>query len=147
MGRNDRVFADHADERPTILSLVGLEDSYVSDGRVVVDVLGERGHDAPLLRELGAVYKQLNAPFGQFSLDTLKVSTVALASDDARYNRLEDVLTRLGARRDVVASRIKNLLLNAEFKSHDFDQRGAIVALIEARLLLVEAQALAAITH
>src|SRR5262249_46509596 len=45
LGREDRVFSDHADERPTILSLVGLDDSYVSDGRVLSDVVSEpRGH-------------------------------------------------------------------------------------------------------
>ena len=30
-------FTDHTDVRPTILALTGLQDDYVSDGRVVTD--------------------------------------------------------------------------------------------------------------
>ncbi len=36
-GRDDAVFSDHTDLRPTLLALVGLRDSYVHDGRVLVE--------------------------------------------------------------------------------------------------------------
>jgi arylsulfatase A-like enzyme len=38
-GRYDAVFSDHTDLRPTMLTLVGLKDAYVHDGRVLVENL------------------------------------------------------------------------------------------------------------
>ena len=35
----ERIWSDHTDVRPTILSLVGLKDDYVHDGRVVTEAL------------------------------------------------------------------------------------------------------------
>jgi hypothetical protein len=35
LGRDDAVFSDHTDVRPTMLALLGLKDSYVHDGRVL----------------------------------------------------------------------------------------------------------------
>ena len=54
------------------------------DGRVITQVLidqatpkelGQHGKTTP---QLGAMYKQINAPFGKFALDTLVASTTAL---------------------------------------------------------------------
>ena len=39
-----------------------------------------RGGDRELLIRLGNVYKQLDAPFGDFGLDTLSADTAALAA-------------------------------------------------------------------
>ena len=36
-GRDDTVFSDHTDVRPTMMALLGLTDSYVHDGRVLVE--------------------------------------------------------------------------------------------------------------
>jgi hypothetical protein len=36
-GRNDSVFSDHADLRPTVTAPLGLTDDYVSDGRVLME--------------------------------------------------------------------------------------------------------------
>src|SRR5262249_21664246 len=38
-GRNDKVFSDHTDLRPTALALLGLTDDYVHDGRVLIEKL------------------------------------------------------------------------------------------------------------
>jgi hypothetical protein len=140
LGREDHVWSDHADERPTILSLVGLQDSYMSDGRVLSEVVAREGRGAGLQRELGTVYKQLNAPFGQFSMDTLQVSTTALRSDDTRYNQLETQLASLGDRRNALATKIKNLLQDRA----GFNPSSAAGVLGEAHTLLGEADALAA---
>src|SRR5215472_16986384 len=62
LGRNDRVFSDHTDIRPTIMALLGLNDDYVHDGRVLVEDLDEHAlphglRDGPEdLVELGKVY-------------------------------------------------------------------------------------------
>src|SRR6266511_1046904 len=79
---DDDTWADHADVRPTMLDLVGLKDTYVHDGRVLVDqlqtwavppTLREEGN---FVRQLGEVYKQLNAPFGAFAVNILVASKI-----------------------------------------------------------------------
>src|SRR5437762_1449366 len=69
--------SEHKAWRPRHLSLIGLDDACVPDGRLLVEPLYSwavpqtlRAHDEKL-RQLGAVYKQLNAPFGDFSKDVL----------------------------------------------------------------------------
>ena len=81
------AWSDHTDFRPTILSLLGLHDSYVSDGRVMTEVIDPKAVAQALkdnqgtLEALGQAWKQVNAPFGDFARDTLIASTAALASD------------------------------------------------------------------
>ena len=87
-GIDSATWSDHTDVRPTILELVGLKDDYGHDGRVISEIL--QGYARPLaLKQSGSfvalaqIYKQLNASFGEFAMDTLKASTKALASNDA----------------------------------------------------------------
>src|SRR3954447_5706512 len=98
-GQTDKVWTDHTDIRPTMLSLLGLKDDYVSDGRVVTEFLKGNATGKSLdahhetLERLGALYKQVNASFGEFSLNTLCASTRALASntlDDSTYANTEN---------------------------------------------------------
>ena len=72
------TWTDHVDVRPTMLALLGLADNYEDDGRVVTQIVGEQGTarrvaalTAARSTRLGDVYKQLNAPFGAFGVDTL----------------------------------------------------------------------------
>src|SRR3989442_15887726 len=72
------TWSDHTDVRPTILELVGLNDDYVHDGRVISEIL--EGYARPLALKkstsfvaLAQVYKQLNAPFGAFAMATLRL--------------------------------------------------------------------------
>jgi hypothetical protein len=113
------TFSDHADVRPTMLALLGLQDDYTYDGRVLIEaldpaVLPSSVNDSfDALLQLGRVYKQINAPFGQVGKDSLKVSTVALASNspnDATYTNLENAIGSWRARRDVLVSQIKAVL-------------------------------------
>jgi hypothetical protein len=114
-------WTDHTDVRPTILSLLGLKDSYVHDGRVITQVVarhGEgkgRGHDddGEVLEALGAAYKQLNAPFGRFAKRILRASTEALRGDDGTYATLESEIASATDRRDALAAEIR-AALNAE---------------------------------
>ncbi len=69
--------------------LSGLADDYQHDGRVIMELLDNsvlpsslHAHsDTPL--QLGQIYKQINAPFGNLAKSTLKVSTYAIESDSA----------------------------------------------------------------
>jgi hypothetical protein len=129
-----KVWTDHTDLRPTMLALLGLKDDYVSDGRVVTEFL--KGDAVPkslkqhqgTVEDLGALYKDLNASFGDFSLDTLCASTGALASDtagDTTYTDTENALQSLGSQRDALASQIRTALWNAEFNGQAIDEKQA----------------------
>jgi hypothetical protein len=123
-GVNNTLWSDHTDIQPTMWELLGLHADYVPDGRVLTEVIEPSAlpraaaADTELITDLGQLYKQLDAPVGEFGLDTLTASTTALASTspgDATYNRLEGALAGLGSARDGVAGAIHRLLLGATF--------------------------------
>ncbi len=114
-------WTDHTDVRPTMLSLLGLADDYIRDGRPVTQVLDPGAVPATLQTSdavaLGDMLKRLDAPFGEFAMGTLKASTVALASDtnqDNRYTTLEKSIAQITEQRDQVVDDIKALLAGAE---------------------------------
>src|SRR5262249_24632345 len=68
LGETDDVWTDHADVRPTMLTLLGLQDDYRHDGRAILETLRPedvpealRAHHETLLR-LGAALKRIDAP-------------------------------------------------------------------------------------
>jgi len=74
------------------------------------------------------MWKQLNASFGQFSMDTLCASTAGLASNtsgDATYSQTESALQSLGAQRDALTDQIRLALWNAEFNDQKLDEKQA----------------------
>jgi predicted transcriptional regulator len=152
LGTSD-VWTDHTDVRPTIMTLLGLHDDYTVDGRAVLQPLFDsavpqtlRAHRETLLR-LGDVYKQLNASFGAFAMDTLKASTTALASNDANdstYTTLETAIANLTAERDALAGQIKAGLAGAEFGGTALNEQQAKGWIDHAQDLLNRAAALAA---
>ena len=142
------VWSDHADLRPTMLTLLGLSDLYVHDGRVLTEVLTDaslphalRAHRETLLR-LGEVYKQINAPFGRFAKGALAVATQALASGDetgdAVYEQLQSKVANWTARRDTLATQMKNQLSLAAFASQSIDERDALRLIAEGERLIHE---------
>jgi hypothetical protein len=132
---DDATWADHTDVRPTMLNLVGLSDTYVHDGRVLIDQLDASAVPQSLrahretLRRLGEVYKQLNAPFGMFSMSLLQTSTRAIKSgslsDDSTYTSLENQIADLTAQRDTLASQIKAALDDAAFSDRSLNEQQA----------------------
>jgi phospholipase C len=126
----NQPWTDHTDIRPTMMALLGLKDDYVSDGRVVTEILKSdvtpNGLNGAKTEELGQLYKQINASFGQFSMDTLAASTAALASSspgDGVYSDTEAQLQQLGADRDQLAGEIRLGLWNAEFNGQKLDNK------------------------
>jgi hypothetical protein len=134
LGVTRSFFSDHVDVRPTLLFLSGLEDDYQDDGRVILEtidpwVLPEslRAHSKTLL-QLGRVYKQIEAPFGQLAHDTLTVSTFALESNstnDATYTQLESDIESWTSQRDALGAEIKAMLDAAEFDGQKIDEKQA----------------------
>ena len=77
---------------------------------------------------LAQIYKQLDASFGSFAMDTLKASTRALASNDAgdaTYTTIEGQIDNLTSQRNALAAQIIGLLNGAEFNSHTFNDAQA----------------------
>ena len=150
---NDTTWVDHTDVRPTMLSLLGLQDSYTHDGRVLIDQLDASAVPQTLrahretLRRLGEVYKQLNAPFGEFGSSMLLASTKAVKSgsttDDATYARLEDGISSLTAARDALAGQISSALDGAAFSDKALNEQQAKGFISDAQSLIDRAAALA----
>jgi hypothetical protein len=149
-GIDSTTWTDHTNLRPTILSLAGLHDDYVDDGRVLIEAMTTKAtpqsliaHRETLLR-LGAIYEQLNASFGQFSMDTLKASTKAVeSSDDSVYNSIENSISSLTDQRNPLASQIRTALNAAAFDGQPLDEQDAKSLIDQAQSLLDQASALA----
>jgi hypothetical protein len=151
--RPSDFFTDHVDLRPTMLFLLGLTDDYTSDGRVILELLDSKALPDSLrahshtLNELGQIYKQINAPFGQLAKSALTVSTYALESnstEDVTYKNLEGQIASWTAQRDSLTAQIQSLLEGAEFNGAAFDEEQAERITDEGRELLDRASDCAA---
>jgi hypothetical protein len=122
LGRNDEVFTDHADVRPTIMAVLGLKDDYVHEGRVVAEWM----HDHALpqgirdgrenFTELAEVYKQLNAPVGKLGRASLVWSNRSVTGTGNTYAHYLKRIGEITEERNEIASQIKTVLNNAEFQ-------------------------------
>jgi hypothetical protein len=140
LGATDRLFTDHTDIRPTILSLTKLKDDYAHDGRVIFEIIHDRALPVALrghtdtLSDLAEAYKQINAPTGKLGIATLVgISTRALKGDAATYADLENRIEDLTDRRNRIAGQMIEMLENAAFNGQEIDEG-------QARLLINEAQ-------
>jgi hypothetical protein len=114
------TWVDETDIRPTIMYLLGLQDDYEHDGRVISEILTNPNSAlaAPGVTKLGACYKQLNSSVGEFGTNTLIASTRGLEStspNDKTYTDTEQSLRFLDSLRDNVAGSIKSALESAAF--------------------------------
>lgn len=130
-GRNDCVFSDHTDVRPTMLALVGLNDDYVQDGRVLVERIEPSALPRSIAHsrhresedggnpyvELARVYKQLYAPLGSVGRNSLKFASRAIEGDDAAYADYLQTIEAFTTRRDAVAAEIRAALNDAAFNN------------------------------
>jgi len=91
------------------------------------------------------MYKQLNAPFGEFAMSTLKASTLALASNDAgdsTYSSIEGQIQSLTDQRNDLAAQMKAALTGAEFNGQAIGQEQAQALIAQGQALLDQASAL-----
>jgi hypothetical protein len=145
LGVTADVWSDHTDIRPTTLSLLGLTDDYVADGRVLVEPLFDwavpqtlRAHRETLLR-LVAIYKQINAPLGEFGQATLAMSTTAIessASGDQDYTVLENRLIKLTDDRNAIAAQMRDVLAGAAFAGQAINEQQALTLIDQGQGLL-----------
>jgi hypothetical protein len=103
------------------MALVGLKESYVHDGRVLVENLEAHALPDSLSDSLSAytalaqAYKQINATKGPLGVNSLVAANRAITSDDATYQKF---LTQIGAittERDALAAQMIALLNGAAF--------------------------------
>ncbi|HEX9097122.1 MAG TPA: hypothetical protein VF990_13595 [Candidatus Dormibacteraeota bacterium] len=149
-GIDSKTWTDHTNVRSTVLALAGLRDSYVNDGRVLIEAIDTQAlpqsliaHRATLLR-LGDAYEQVNAAFGQFGLDLLTASTRALKNtDETQYESIETAIANLAAQRDDLAGQIKAALNAAAFDNQPINEQQAKAWIDQAQSLLDQAKALA----
>ncbi|TML58637.1 MAG: alkaline phosphatase family protein [Actinobacteria bacterium] len=150
-GVDNSTWTDHTNVRPTMLSLLGLTDDYVHDGRVLIEALTTKATPQSLIahretvRRLSDIYEQVNAPFGQFAMDTLVASTRAIKStDESVYNSIESSIENLTTERDALATQIKTALGAAAFAGQALNEQQAKAWIDQAQSLLDRAAALKA---
>jgi hypothetical protein len=148
IGRFDSMFSDHTDLRPTVLALLGLTDDYVTDGRVLSEVL-DPAHvpstvNTPQFLELANVYKQINAPVGPLGLASLKYANTAITSSDpAAYGNYLTSIAGITTTRNNLAGQMITLLNNAAFAHEDIDPEQANSLITQGNQLLAQVKALA----
>lgn len=138
-GIDDQTWTDHTDIVPTVNALLGLTPDYQPDGRVVTQILTRsvaEGRDSESFTELGNLYKQLNAPYGDFNHALIVASTNGIRSDDATYLLTEQRIQQLTAWRNELVQHMKDVL-----DGSDVGHRKQLIH--EGRHLLEEARELA----
>ena len=150
-GIDSSTWTDHTNVRPTMLTLLGLKDDYRHDGRVLTEGMDKHAIPQKLFEhrntttELGAIYEQLNAPFGRFGSETLTASTRAVLSpDEGTYASIEDSIESLTAQRDALALKIAIALDGAAFDNKAIKEQDAKDWIAQAQSLIDQAAALAA---
>ncbi|HZC43975.1 MAG TPA: hypothetical protein VE195_07355, partial [Acidobacteriaceae bacterium] len=94
------------------------------------------------LLQLGQIYKQIDAPFGELAESTLTVSTYALKSNssgDETYNNLENKIKSWTARRDALTAQIKPMIEEAEFNGQAINEQQGKQIISEGQTLLDQA--------
>ena len=150
LGVDGAVWSDHANDRPTILALLGLKDDYRHQGRVLAEVLDRgalpRGFgDVDAYVRLSQVFEQIDAPVGQFGLATLRLSTAALESTSpAVFAAGTQRLTELGTARDQIAGEMSEQLDRSVSTVGGEHERDSAVSLQNRSLDLLQQAWLAA---
>ena len=113
------MFSDHTDLRPTVMTLLGLTDDYVVDGRVLIEFIEAHGAAARMhsheFISLAQVYKQINAPVGVLGLAALKYANTAITSNDAAYSNYLNTIAGITSQRNDLAAQMIQLLNGAAF--------------------------------
>jgi hypothetical protein len=142
------IWTDHTDVRPTILSVLGLHDDYISDGRVITQALSaipsNVAANVATIETLGDNYKQINSPFDVFVQCILSASTFALQADDTTYTTFESTITSLTSQRDSLATTIKTALDGAEFGSTPISNANATTWINQAQGIIASCNTLLA---
>jgi hypothetical protein len=143
LGATGDVWTDHSDIRPTLMALTGLQDDYAHQGRPIAEIMTETAQGS---NELAAVYKQINAPVGQLTLDSLRFATRAMLTNsagDQTYINADATIADWNARRDALAARMIVLLDSTAPGAGQHDESLKNSLIDQGRQLLAEVHAAA----
>lgn len=151
-GETGAVWTDHTDVRPTLLTLLGLHDDYATDGATVAQLLTPQAQPRTIREderpydEVESALKQVDAPFGQFGLDTLNADTHAMSTDPATqepfYQGMDAQLQSCESAREDLVGQIQAALTKAENGVSPIGQYEARMLTSEANWLLQDARIL-----
>lgn len=151
LGVDSTTWADQTDIRPTAMALLGLRDDYRHDGRVLIEEMDDSALPAAIaasrdsFASLAALYKQLNAPLGEFGMTSLKIATSAVKTDspkDADFGAWEGALAAAGGNRDVLAAQVAQLLTVAAFDGESLNADAVSALMAQGQALLSQLHAL-----
>ncbi|WAH37156.1 alkaline phosphatase family protein [Alicyclobacillus dauci] len=115
-GNTSTQWTDHADTMPTIYSLLGYNlTNQHFDGVPAVSVFSKANNGKPEANLLSAesVFKQLNAPVGQFGMATLRMSTEAsINATNTEGTSLDKQIGDITSERDAAAKALQQDILN-----------------------------------
>ena len=144
LGVTGSLWTDHSDIRPTIMALTGLQDDYIHQGRPISQVMTATRQD---LDRLADVYKQINAPVGQLSLDSIAFATRATLSNSAGDQTYIDADAQIAAwasQRNALAAQMIALLDTTAPGYTNHNDRGVNDLIRQGEQLLAEVHAAAA---
>src|SRR6202171_4586961 len=141
LGTTRKPWTDRSDIRPPLLAPTDLKDDYAHQGRPITEIMsdGESG-----MSRLAFAYKQINAPVGQLSLDSVKFATKAMLSNstgDQTYINADATIASWTAERNALAAKMIAVLDTTAPGSHEGESDGLIA---QANKLLAKVHAAAA---
>jgi len=144
LGETGALWTDHSDIRPTIMALTGLQEDYIHQGRPISQVMTETRQD---LNQLADVYKQINAPVGQLSLDSVRFATKATLSNtagDQTYINADAQIAAWTTQRNDLAAKMIVLLDTTAPGYTNHNDRSVSDLISQGEQLLAEVHAAAA---
>jgi hypothetical protein len=144
LGVTGKLWTDHSDIRPTLMALTGLQEDYIHQGRPISQVMTETRQD---LNRLGDVYKQINAPVGQLSLDSVAFATRATLSNstgDQTYIAADAQIAAWTSQRNDLAAQMIALLDTTAPGYTNHNDRNVNDLIRQGEQLLAEVHAAAA---
>jgi hypothetical protein len=144
LGQTGALWTDHSDIRPTIMALTGLQEDYIHQGRPISQVMTETRQD---LNQLADVYKQINAPVGQLSLDSVRFATKATLSNsagDQTYINADAQIAAWTTQRNDLAAKMIALLDTTAPGYTNHNDRNVSNLIAQGEQLLAEVHAAAA---
>jgi len=132
-GLDDTTWSDHTDIVPTIDALTGVTPDYTPDGRVITQVLRPsvaKGGNGESFEQLGDLYKQLDAPYGEFAHSLIVASTNGIEANDTTYLATEQAIQSLTSQRDSLVEQMQDVLTGAATGHREqlIDQGQALLA-------------------
>ena len=125
LGRDDTLWASHTDDNPTVLALLGLNDDYQPQGRVLEELFTPAARSTALSGgrvfadyvALAQVFSQLQSPVGELGLTSLQIATQGISANDSGYAATDASLGSIRQQRDRLTAEMLNILDGAAFSS------------------------------